>query len=212
MALGIIILAAGESKRMGTCKALLPWKSKTILDHICTTLSGDGDYDVVRLAVVNGREKKLTSIVENYGFSTVINNQPEWGQGYSIQLAMRAVDEIETQENKRIDGVLFSVCDQPLLSTMVVERIVGTFYDVYSKNPRAIVIPQYRNVLAAANPVVFSAYWFSRLRQLSSDVGGRSIIYGEGKTSCVYVPIYSDVGIDVDTMEEYQLLYDKYHR
>lgn len=212
MALGIIILAAGESKRMGTCKALLPWKSKTILDHICTTLSWDGDYDVVRLVVVNGREKKLTSIVENYGFSTVVNDQPEWGQGYSIQLAMRAVDKIEMQENKRIDGVLFSVCDQPLLSTMVVERIVGTFYDVYSKNPRAIVIPQYRNVLAAANPVVFSAYWFSRLRQLSSDVGGRSIIYGEGKTSCVYVPIYSDRGIDVDTMEEYQLLYDKYHR
>lgn len=212
MALGIIILAAGESKRMGTCKALLPWKSKTILDHICTTLSWDGDYDVVRLAVVNGREKKLTSIVENYGFSTVVNDQPEWGQGYSIQLAMRAVDEIEMQENKRIDGVLFSVCDQPLLSTTVVERIVGTFYDVYSKNPRAIVIPQYRNVLAAANPVLFSAYWFSRLRQLSSDVGGRSIIYGAGKTSCVYVPIYSDVGIDVDTMEEYQLLYDKYHR
>ncbi len=68
-----IILAAGESKRMGQPKMLLPWGEVTVLGQVISTYQAAGVEDV--LVVTGGAREQVEGIVRQHGARSVFNEQ-----------------------------------------------------------------------------------------------------------------------------------------
>ena len=101
-----ILLAAGESSRMGQLKALLPWRGVTLLEHQIGSLIAAGVYHVV---VVLGHDANLLKpIVESAdGAHWVLNGDYREGKTTSIKSGM---SDLIASRTKHV--VLLSV-DQP---------------------------------------------------------------------------------------------------
>lgn len=202
--LAIVLLVAGQAKRMGQNKQLLPWRSGTILDSLCYALT-TGMPDAALLVAVTGDDhNELASILQQYGFMTVQNNEPRLGQGESLRIGMGTMVAEQDSLHFHIDGVLCSVGDQPLLMPSVVTKLVDAFVGLSQDD--AIVVPVYGENRHRGNPVIFGSHWFKALAAIEGDEGGRSIIRRVPSSSIVDVEITDDVGIDVDTPEEYHQL------
>lgn len=208
--IGIVLLAGGQSKRMGCNKLLLPWRNKTVLDAVCVALrSGWDRVDILPLtdckrpfvAITGDDHDKLASIVSRYGFEAIQNTRPEQGQGVSIAIGVRHLLDLTPIP---LDGILCSVGDQPLLTGPVVGQIIEAFEE--HADPKTIVVPHYGAEYRSGNPVLFGSHWFSALQQIHGDKGGKTIIRGIGKDHVVKVWISDDIGDDIDTPDDFKRL------
>ena len=89
--IGLVLLAAGQSRRMGTNKQLLPWRGKTILDAVCHALqvgweqsNSSWNLEAYPMVAVTGGDHDIDRIASNYGFSITHNSRSDLGQGTSI--------------------------------------------------------------------------------------------------------------------------------
>lgn len=208
--IGIVLLAGGQSKRMGCNKLLLPWRNKTVLDAVCEALRcGWGGNDISSLmdyrfpfvAITGDDHDKLAPIVSRYGFEAIRNTRPEQGQGVSIAMGVRHLLDSTLMA---FDGILCSVGDQPLLTGTVVRQIIEVFEE--SADSKRIVVPHYGAAYRSGNPVLFGSYWFSALQQIDGDQGGKTVIRGIGKEHVVKVWISDDIGDDIDTPDDFKRL------
>lgn len=185
-----VILAAGESRRLGRPKQLLAFKGRPLLDHIVqNALSSNLGEIVVVLGAERGRIRVLMDLSKVH----VIENDrfPE-GQSTSVAVAMNFIDA-------HAAGVLFLLGDQPGVTADVISSVVGAF----DGDPQTIVMPSWQGT--PANPVLFGRAYFQELRLLSGDEGGRSIVAQAGDRVHL-VPIDLPVPQDVDTEADYQRL------
>ena len=89
--IGIVLLAAGQSRRMGNNKQLLPWRGKTILDAVCHALqigwkrtNPSWSLETYPLVAVTGGNNDIDHIASSYGLSITHNECSDLGQGTSI--------------------------------------------------------------------------------------------------------------------------------
>ena len=222
--IGIVLLAAGQSKRMGVNKQLLPWKGKTVLDTVCAALREGWEEDFsdqiinrntpsiridgkLFIAVIGNQDRyEMQDIVERCGFAAIHNEWSEEGQGLSIALG---VEQLLRENPMILDGVICSVADQPLLEPFVIRQLIATF----RSNPnrvdgdglcRSIIVPLYGPLRKPGNPVLFGSYWFGALTRNKGDKGGKTIIHGPGKNYVQHIWISVDIGDDIDTPEDFQ--------
>lgn len=223
MAIGVVILAAGQSKRMGVPKLLLPWKQHSIIEEAIEAVervdwnhkdrSTQEYVNVYKVMVVGPCSEKLVKIAKNHNFAIVVNQNPSLGQGESLRLGV----EMVVQESNKIgskdvlEGILCLVGDQPFITEQIIHNILGRFYA--AKNSRkSIVVPLYGRNRSIGNPVLFGAYWIADLCQIKGDMGGRSIIRGVGADNVVHTYESTEIqgihqGFDIDTKEEYEAAY-----
>jgi molybdenum cofactor cytidylyltransferase len=158
-----VILAAGESKRMGSPKALLLHHNRTFVEHL---------LDVTRhpkigpqLIVLGAGAEEITKQVGLDPKQTVVN--PDWqrGQLSSIKAALKSIAE------KPTDGVLLCLVDHPLISSGLVNELVEAFY--HTKMP--IVLPTFRG--KRGHPVIFSATLFDELLDAPEETGARAVVW-----------------------------------
>ena len=158
-----VILAAGESRRMGTPKALLPYRGQTFLDHLVQVTRNPR---VGELRVVVGPHAALIrgmSQVDAAAF--VVNEDWEKGQLTSIQAAIRSLPPDET------DGILLCLVDHPLISA----ELVGTLVDRFYSSGKFIVLPTYKG--RRGHPVIFSAALYDDLLAAPLDQGARAVVW-----------------------------------
>jgi len=133
-----LILAAGESSRMGRDKALLPWppaaagqasSSDTFLSAAIRSLSADTEFVVV---VVGKNEVALAPIIYAHGASLVVNPDPSRGQFSSLQLGLH-----EVLKHGR-DAAMVTLVDRPPLSPATI-RILHTAFETANQNIWAVV-------------------------------------------------------------------------
>jgi len=121
---GGVILAAGESSRMGRDKALLPWppaatgqppSTETFLSASIRLLNAVCDFVVV---VVGKNEASLAPTIYAEGASLVANPAPERGQFSSLQVGLRAVLD------QGRDAAMVTLADRPpvKLATLAILR------------------------------------------------------------------------------------------
>jgi molybdenum cofactor cytidylyltransferase len=136
-----VILAAGESSRMGSDKALLPWppmtnlvpfSGETFLSAAIRSLSSATDQVVV---VVGKNESQLAPVVYAAGGSLVRNPAPEGGQFSSLRVGLNEV------LNLGRDAVMITLVDRPPLGGAVLASLRAAFEaapsDVWA------VVPEY---------------------------------------------------------------------
>jgi molybdenum cofactor cytidylyltransferase len=168
--LAAVILAAGESRRMGQPKALLPFPMSeatpgklTFLDHLISIARHPriGTLRIVLGAHAERIEQRLKLAPE----SVVLN--PDWAEGQlsSIQAALRNLTKAETE------GAMFFLVDHPLVST----RIVGSLIDAFYATRAPIVLPTHKG--RRGHPVIFSRSLFAELLAAPADVGARAVVW-----------------------------------
>lgn len=122
-----VILAAGESSRMGTDKALLPWppqvagqapSNDTFLSAAIRSLTLSTDFVVI---VAGKNETALAPIAYANGASIVVNPDPSRGQFSSLQVGLHEV------LNRGRDAAMITLVDRPPVSRATVETLRAAF-------------------------------------------------------------------------------------
>ncbi|MUL35729.1 nucleotidyltransferase family protein [Gloeocapsopsis dulcis] len=154
-----LILAAGASSRMGTCKASLPWRNgKSLLSYQVEQLSLAKIIPIVVLGLHNFKQSQVPA-----GTIVAINHDPSAGKVSSILTGLKHVP--------KFDCLLISAVDQPR-SNWIYQKLLQT-HQFSAKVP--IIAPHYRGKLG--HPLLFSSSVRSHLENLSeADFGLRHII------------------------------------
>ena len=132
-----VILAAGESSRMGTDKALLPWPpqaagwpaKETFLSAAIQSLTLSTDFVLI---VAGKNETALAPVVYSNGASLVTNPDPSRGQFSSLQVGLHEV------LNRGRDAAVVTLVDRPPVSSATIVMLRNA-YESASQNIWAVV-------------------------------------------------------------------------
>ena len=162
--LAVAILAAGESRRMGVPKALLPYRGTTFVAHLLE-VTQHPRVGLVRVVLGAGAEDIREKL--QLDASTVVVNR-DWpkGQLSSVHAAIRSLPENATE------GLILCPVDHPLVSAALVARLIEAF----DQHPGAkIVLPTYEG--RRGHPVIFRASLYAELLAASLAVGARQVVW-----------------------------------
>lgn len=193
--IGLIILAAGASRRMnGRQKQLLKIDGKTLLRKSLETAVKSVCRPII--VVLGANAEKLKSEVEDTNAQIIINEN--WGKGLSSSIKI-GVETLIKQHNK-LSAICIMLCDQPLVTT----EIINNLATLYKKTDKLIVACKYQDTDGV--PAIFSSKLFGELCAVKGDKGARDIIekYAENLAT-IEVP---EAALDIDTPADFQKLID----
>lgn len=187
-----IVLAAGESRRMGRPKALLPWSGGTVLDAILRAVEAAGLSQPV--IVTGAHHGELSESLA--GRPVRICENPGWasGMGGSIRCGLEAALEA----NPGLEGILVLLADQPLVTENYLLRMLADF----SKNKQGIVATRYPE--GGGVPAIFPPGYFEALRETGRQGGASKLIREAGTIARLLEP--GTACRDMDTPREYREL------
>jgi len=187
-----IILAAGESRRMGKLKPLLRFKDKTFLDEIISVLKLS---DVDRITVVLGAEAQtIKKSVDLSGTNIVVNKEYQKGQLSSLIAGIEDVPE-ETE------AILVCLVDTPFINREVVNQIISKFRE--TNNP--IIVPVFNK--ERGHPTLFSRALFDELANAPQAQGARHVIYSNEEKVLELETCESGILIGINTPEDYKFYF-----
>ena len=192
MLLGLVILAAGKSKRMGFAKQNILFNEKTMLQHL---LHEALMTDYLPITVVVGANKR--EIVPNFDklpITIVDNPNAEKGMGSSIKMGMVGSYMAE----KNLEGLLFMTSDMPLVNTNYLKAMAMA---LENEPKAAIVASKYGGSLGI--PALFRRTVFEDLLTIADEQGAKSIIEKHAKST--FVIDFPEGEIDLDTQEDLSL-------
>jgi len=160
--IGVVLLAAGNSKRYHSVKLLEVINGKKMYKHM---LELTAKLAVTPKVMVTQYEEIRENAFQ-FGFEVVMNSEPDIGISHSIRLGLSKA--LETEPN--LDGVLFSVCDQPYVNQATLLQLLN----VFQKTEKGIACIAHKEVLG--NPCIIGKKYFGELFALSGDSGGKKII------------------------------------
>ena len=183
-----LVLAAGQSRRMGSQNKLLAeLDGKPMVRHVAEAVAAS---QAASMTVVLGHEADtvraaLADLKPSYAYN------PDYAEGLSTSMktGIAAVGE-------EVDGVIICLGDMPMVSTAVIDRMIAAFDPVEG---RAIVVPTRRG--KRGNPVLFGKRFFEEMARVSGDVGARHLI-GNHEDLAVEIEVEDEsVLTDIDTPE-----------
>lgn len=196
--IAILILAAGESKRMNGIKQLLPWKNTTLLGNaIEQAIQSKGNAVYV---VLGANANLIAPTIARYNIQSIENKNWKNGLGNSIACGI-----IFLKENQlRYDAILITLADQPLITAADYNSLI----DKYSQKEAKIIASETNN--APSVPAIFDAVYFENLAQLNEDKGAKEILIAAQKE--VYILRSKTNLIDLDTQRAYEELYQSFDK
>ncbi len=187
-----LILAAGESSRMGADKPLLMYRGRTFLETITSTLREAG---IRRVVVVLGHHaEEIKQSINLAGAEVVVNQDYRLGQTSSLQAGLRALREGEP------DGMIMCLVDHPAITSDTVQELIHRF----KATRKPVIIPEFHG--EHGHPILVGKELFSQLRSLGPDEGADSVIH-RYRDRTEFIPV-TDPGIllDVDDPESFRQL------
>lgn len=188
---GVIILAAGASTRMGTPKQLLEFHGRSLLRHAAETAiaSGLGPIVVVLGAYADSLGAELTGL-----HARCVTN-PNWRKGIGTSIRC-GVQELRGC----VEAIVIMPCDQALVDPHVISAIVTA----YRTSGLPVVACEYEGVRGV--PALFSQTYFDELGSLPDDAGAKRIIERAG--AMVHGVPFLGGALDIDTPMDYERLQD----
>lgn len=190
-----IILAAGESKRLGQAKQLVQWNGDYLINHaLCKAKHSNM---ATTLVVVGAAIENLCEIMHPKPEHIVLN--PAWKNGIGTSIAA-GVDYIK-KRSENYDGVCIAMVDDPLLPLEHYSKMLKTF----DTSNAEIVASKYTDTWGV--PAIFSQAFFHSLSALNANKGAKKII--QANLSAVeFVPTNTKFQ-DVDTPADLNHLLQK---
>ena len=149
-----VILAAGDSSRMGFPKQLAEYKGKTILETVVDTVTSKFEEAVVVL----GHENDTITEKLDFRDSTILINE-NWEEGVvsSIRTAL-----FYLSENKEIESAMIFMADQPSVNNKIIDKLIKT-----KKKEDEVVISKYRYKMNY--PIIVPRFFWNKLELLTYD-------------------------------------------
>jgi molybdenum cofactor cytidylyltransferase len=184
-----ILLAAGQSKRMGELKQLMSFGQSTIVEQAVDNLLGSAVDEVI--VVVGYRAEDVLKAMADKPIKLVINPDYEQGMSTSIIAGLNLV-------HSGARGVMLALGDQPLVDSQTINRLI----DEFCSHDKGIAVPTYQG--RKGHPIVFDIKYKEQLLKLSGDVGGRQIIKDNPNDVLEVAVDSGSVVADFDTTDDYQ--------
>ncbi len=192
---GLILLAAGGSSRMGRLKQLLPYQGSTLLRLAVEAAVASGCAPVV---VVVAAEGGLVSQALEGLQPVRIEPNADWnlGMGTSIRAGLRRV----LQESPDVSGVVIMLCDQPHVGPGQIRQLC----ELHRETSKSVIASEYAGTLGP--PAFFARARFADLQKIEDGGGAKRIIVAaELDRATLAVPCAE---MDIDTPEDYSRLTD----
>lgn len=183
--IGIVVLAAGGSARMGRPKQSLPFGGRSLLRHLAEVAAACGPA-----VVVLGRDYE-SLLPEIQGLALRVVHNERWAEGMGTSIAA-GVKIVETMPDA--SGVLLMTCDQPGVNPETLHRLLRA----WSTGGCGIAACAYSNTIGV--PAVFSRSWFPLLLSLR-EKGAKELI-NTHREDVAAVPA-PEAAADLDTPEDY---------
>ena len=189
----ILILAAGESKRMGQPKQLLPYKDSTLL---LEKIKQFQNLEQTQVFVVLGAFfTDIFPSLRELPVKVVLNSNWTEGMGSSLSKGIELI-----QKKEMFDRVLITLADLPLMESSHYEELI----EMSKTQGKRIVQTEYDETSGV--PVVFDKSLFNSLRRLKNEEGAKPLI---DKYKKEVIKLRSTTPyFDVDTSDAYQKLLD----
>jgi len=182
-----LILAAGESSRMGSPKALLEFRGETFLDRLIRCFE-EHCFPVI---VVLGHEPEVIRAGVRAAGNAVFVLNPDYSRGQfsSMQCGLRAVPDYA-------DGVIFTPVDHPNIESATVAQLIAS--------GARIAVPQYLG--RHGHPVLFARKLIAEFLALAPD-SQAPIVFHQHSSEITYIDV-ADPGIldDIDDPDAYHRL------
>jgi len=190
-----IILAAGQSKRMGEPKMLLPWGNVTVIERVITVFAQAGIEDILVItgAALEQVDDIVLSCAIRYPVRSIYNDRYASGEMLSsIQCGLRNLID------RGIGTALIGLGDQP----QVQERSVKLIVDLYARTKSPLVVPSYQ--MRRGHPWLVAQSLWDEILSLPEDQSPRDFLNKHaGKIQ--YADTDSpDILADLDTPEDYR--------
>ncbi len=186
--IGVLILAAGASTRLGQPKQLLSYQGKPLIRQMAEVAIGSGcqPVGVVLGAYADTIEPHLTDLNIHIAY----NAQWQTGMAGSIQCGLRKLLTLAPD----LEAIVLMVCDQPFVSPHLIHQLIQG----YQVSNHLIVASEYAGIHGV--PALFHRTFFPELNMLQGDVGAKSIIR-QHRSCSLGIPFLKGA-IDLDTPED----------
>jgi len=183
-----IVLAAGESSRMGRSKPLLPLGNETFLSHLLNELRASR---VAGITVVLGyRPEVVLDAMPEIAPIAVVNPAYELGQLSSLQVGLRHVGDGP-------DAVLMCLADHPFIPRQVFDDVIAA----QERTGKQIVVPTYEG--RRGHPTLFMRSLFAELLDAPLDQGARTVVRAHAADLLELPTTEAGILADVDTPDQY---------
>jgi molybdenum cofactor cytidylyltransferase len=189
-----IILAAGESKRMGLPKMLLSFNGKTMIENVISNVAGS-DVDSI-IVVLGAHREMLTALIIKSAVKYCYNNNYKEGMLSSVKCGFKNLPS-------DFKAALVFQGDQPFIAATVINRVIKA----YKSSGNGIVIPVYQR--KRGHPLLLDSKYRDEIEKLDVSEGLHSLAY-RFRDDVLEVET-DDPGIlrDFDTYEDYRTEIDK---
>jgi molybdenum cofactor cytidylyltransferase len=186
---GLILLAAGASTRMGTAKQLLPYRGCSLVRYMAEVALGSKCQPIV--VVLGANADRIKPEIATLPLQIALNDRWSSGMGTSIVAGVQQIGA-----GQSLDAVIIMLCDQPLVTSFHLNQLIFA----YEATHRPAMASAYANTLGV--PALFDRGLFPDLLSLTANVGAKYLIgqYGDR----VYPVSFPQGAIDLDTPEDYQ--------
>ena len=183
-----IILAAGESKRMGEPKMLMPWGKSTVLQTVISTFQASGIKDI--LVVTGGARQQIETLIGKT-VETVFNEDYQKGEMLSsIQLGLSV-------KMREASAALICLGDQP----QVEERTVRSICNTFQLNKSQLVVPSYE--MQRGHPWLVARPLWDEILAIKPPKTMRDFLKKHSREIHYVIADNPSVLADLDTPEDY---------
>ncbi len=187
---GIVILAAGASRRLGEPKQMLSYRGKTLISTAVETAFATGLEPLI--VVLGAQIDSLIPELEPYDLKIVVNEHWQEGMSSSLRIGLEAA----IKEKGELEAIIFMVCDQPFVTPELLLELVERASD----ESKLCVASKYGEV--RGTPALFRKQLFPALFTLKGDAGARKLME-QYETQVEHVDFPLGI-IDIDTKNDYE--------
>ena len=193
-----VILAAGESRRMGKQnKLLLPIGGEALLVKLVASVCAS---DVGQVLVVIGHEaEKIRRELNEFPLNFVYNPNFSEGMTTSIKYGVKVASH-------ECDGLLICLGDMPFINTSEINKLIHAYVKNRIKGEGLIVVPVFKR--QRGNPVLFSIEFRNDILEHKKKSGCKEVIMKNSDSVMEIEMDDENMLLDVDTMEDYQSVSD----
>ncbi len=184
-----VVLAAGQSRRMGCQKLLLPWEAQTVIGRVVSEVLRSVVSDV--FVVVGSDQSGVAEALAGCPVTLVTNPVPDCDMLGSVRCGLRALPE-------GCEGVLVVLGDQPMLQSDLIDDLVRAFQAF----GRAIVVPSHEG--RRGHPLLLSAQFLDEVLTQYDGIGLCGLLQAHPDDVLELGIATSEVLADVDVPEDYQ--------
>ena len=187
--IGAIVLAAGQSFRMGQPKMVLPWGQTTVIARVAEVLLEAGLAEVI--VVTGGSHSQVETALRHIPVHTVFN------QEYADNDMVRSLQVGLGMHRENILATLVALGDQPQIETVTVRALAEAYHETGS----SLIVPSFKN--RRGHPWLVSRTFWPAVFALHAPATLRDFLNQHGDQIHYLTVTTPSILKDLDTPEDY---------